>query len=162
MPEEEKFCVNCGAKIPADAKICPVCGTKQASSDTRLEEDTKQFERKMNKNKMYLYGFDIFFSKLKIFNMNEKQKAILVMGIIIIILMGLFPPWVYTHYGTYSEYSFIATPPEGRGIVKLDSSRLVLQWIVVLIAAGLGVFLTSTQNKEPRNKEPDETNKLRE
>ena len=35
MPKEEKFCVNCGAKIPADAEICPVCGARQASSDTR-------------------------------------------------------------------------------------------------------------------------------
>ena len=162
MPKEEKFCMNCGAKIPADAEICPVCGTKQSSLDVRLGKDTRHYEREMNKNN--------WFAMFGIKNINEKQKAILVVGIIIIILMGLFPPWVYTsHYGTtYSEYSFIATQPEHRrSIVKLDSSRLVLQWIVVLIAMGLGIFLTSTQNKEPRNKEPqnkepDETNKLRE
>jgi ribosomal protein L40E len=38
MPKEEKFCMNCGAKIPADAEICPVCETRQPSSDARLKE----------------------------------------------------------------------------------------------------------------------------
>ncbi|MEA2067468.1 MAG: hypothetical protein U9O65_10350 [Thermotogota bacterium] len=38
MPEE-KFCMRCGAKIPAEAEICPVCKAKQPSLDARLEED---------------------------------------------------------------------------------------------------------------------------
>ena len=25
----EKFCIECGVKIPATAKFCPECGTKQ-------------------------------------------------------------------------------------------------------------------------------------
>ena len=26
---EEKFCINCGAKIPSLAQYCPMCGEKQ-------------------------------------------------------------------------------------------------------------------------------------
>ncbi|HID17082.1 TPA: zinc ribbon domain-containing protein [Candidatus Bathyarchaeota archaeon] len=26
---EAKFCIQCGAKIPADARFCPICGAAQ-------------------------------------------------------------------------------------------------------------------------------------
>ena len=45
MPKEEKFCMNCGAKIPADAEICPVCGTKQPPLDARLDVKGKKWFR---------------------------------------------------------------------------------------------------------------------
>ena len=42
MPKEEKFCMNCGAKIPADAEICPVCGVKQPLQRQSLKRTTKK------------------------------------------------------------------------------------------------------------------------
>jgi len=82
--------------------------------------------------------------------LNVKQRKILIIGVVLIIVMGLFPPWTYTYKyrTTYSEspagYGFIATPPRGDGQsqgVKLDISRLILQGIIILIAVGLGVYL---------------------
>lgn len=76
---------------------------------------------------------------------NEKQKTILIIGVIIIILMGLFPPWARILSGeglrkmTFG-YAFIAAPPDHR--VALDISRLFVQWIMVIFATGLGVLLT--------------------
>ena len=85
---------------------------------------------------------------------NKKQKTILIIGVAIIILMGLFPPWTctYTYESesskTSSGYAFIANPPKVRGFTfgtfgfELDISRLCVQWIVVIFATGLGVLLT--------------------
>ena len=93
---------------------------------------------------------------------NKKQRTILTVGIVVIILMGLFPPWTCTY--TYksensknpSGYAFIANPPEVKGFTfgtfsfELDISRLCLQWMIVLFATGLGVFLSrkSTLNRK--------------
>ena len=92
-------------------------------------------------------------------NINEKQKKLVIVGVAVIILMGLFPPWTYTfHLATaYSKkpagYSFILAPPKRKAShlahgIELDVTRLSVQWIIVLMATGLGVFLTSTTKKE--------------
>ena len=86
--------------------------------------------------------------------LNKKQRAVLLVGLMIIILMGSFPPWTY--FNSYREfsagYTFIVTPPYAPGElgygVKLDLSRLVVQWIMVLMAMGIGVLLTSGRSKE--------------
>jgi magnesium-transporting ATPase (P-type) len=88
---------------------------------------------------------------------NKKQRMILTIGIVIIILMGLLPPWALTFSDESAQlvkrpagYAFIATPPRAsyynRGVV-LDVSRLSVQWIVVLFATGLGVFLSGRSNR---------------
>lgn len=87
-------------------------------------------------------------------DLNEKQKKLIVIGVAVIILMGLFPPWTYTFkYKTaYSNepagYGFILSPPKKKSKalahgIELDITRLSVQWIIVLMATGLGVFLTS-------------------
>ena len=89
-------------------------------------------------------------------SMNEKQKKLIVVGVAIIILMGLFPPWKYTfNYKTaFSEepagYGFLLSPPKKKEEsvthgIELDMTRLCVQWIIVSLAAGLGVFLASTK-----------------
>ena len=84
---------------------------------------------------------------------SEKQKKILIAGIVIIFLMGLFPPWLYTfkRNSIYSErtagYSFIMDSPTPKlksiaNGIKLDFSKLFLQWFLVVIATGLGIYLS--------------------
>lgn len=85
---------------------------------------------------------------------NSKQKNILIIGMVVILLMGAIPPWNYTFKSssTYSEapagYYFIASPPPRRmksfshGI-KIDASRLVIQWIITIAVMSVGFMLAA-------------------
>lgn len=83
--------------------------------------------------------------------LNLKQKIVIIVGIVAIVIMGMFPPWIYTYKdkSTYSMgpagYSFIAIPPKSRLYsgygVKLDIPRIVVQWVAVFVSTGLVVFL---------------------
>jgi hypothetical protein len=92
--------------------------------------------------------------------LNSKQKVIYILGIILIIGMCIFPPWIYTYKsnGTYSEnpagYSFIAEPPSPRSYnirngVEIDLNRLFIQIIAGASFIGLGllIFSRKTDNK---------------
>ena len=92
--------------------------------------------------------------------MSPKQKTILWIGIVLIVIMGLYPPWIITGswQGGQTEnpggYYFLTNPPtpdykETTGIpgAKVDFSRLVIQWIiVVVIAGGLIISVRSKSN----------------
>lgn len=75
--------------------------------------------------------------------MNTKRKIVLWIGIAIIVVMGIFPPWVQR--GALSEksdgYSFILNEPENYAFgwfPRLDLPRLFIQWLIVaFITAGL-------------------------
>lgn len=93
-------------------------------------------------------------------NINEKQKKLIIIGVVVIILMGIFPPWTYTFkYKTANSsepagYGFILSPPAKKSKalphgIELDVTRLCVQWLIVSFATGLGVFLTS----EPKNRD---------
>jgi len=84
--------------------------------------------------------------------LNAKQKKTLLAGAFVFVLMGAIPPWTYTFKfeGTYSEvpagYALIIDPPSprvdnGSNGVKLDISRLLVQWFVVGATTGLGIIL---------------------
>jgi hypothetical protein len=88
---------------------------------------------------------------------NPKQKKILIVGIVIVLLIGVVPPWKHTFKSssTYSEvpagYSFITSPPPRRSKsfshgIKIDISRLVIQWIVTIAATTAGVMLTAKKD----------------
>lgn len=83
---------------------------------------------------------------------NSTQKYIVIGGVFLFILMGIVPPWVQTFdaKGTYSEeplgYFPIITPPkptrESRWFgVKIDISRLAIQWFVVFVSTGVFVSI---------------------
>ena len=88
--------------------------------------------------------------------MNKKQKICLWIGIAIIVLMSLFPPWFYTHariteVQTNAGYHFLLIPPlpydkVGSGI-RLDTSRLFVQWVVIAIITS-GLIVTFKDKKE--------------
>jgi hypothetical protein len=88
--------------------------------------------------------------------MNRIQKNILVIGIIVIVLMGIYPPWTFTGYilstglatpENAGDYALITKPP---GNCKIDLGRLGVQWAVVAIATGglLVIFKDSKNTKE--------------
>ena len=84
--------------------------------------------------------------------MNKKQKYILLVGILIFVLMGLFPPWNFSFKGSVvvtrtGPYAFIFSPPTYKpygveGAPRIDTSRLMVQGaIVVGVCCGLFFFL---------------------
>ncbi len=94
--------------------------------------------------------------------MNKIQKRIVVTGALIVILMGLIPPWTYTFHHQKllnrprlkpAGYSLIFTPapPESKGAgqgIELDLKRLLVQWIITGIATGMGFALAHTKSKK--------------
>jgi hypothetical protein len=78
-------------------------------------------------------------TKPKIRRENKRQKNVILIGIILIVAMGLFPPWVYEYYGTISqEYRFILDPLKDG---KIDLLRLLVQWLgVCIVSVGLVWF----------------------
>jgi len=105
--------------------------------------------------------------------MNKKQKTTIIIGLGIILLMGLIPPWKctfsiasggsqeipYPRVERPAGYGFIFYPPSPVRVtrsgnfsgfmmassywsVRLDITRLFIQWVVVAIAvAGICLFL---------------------
>ena len=97
--------------------------------------------------------------------LNKYQKTVLWAALSIIILMGLFPPWISayhvtnpkTHWPGFIEedsagYDFIFVPPTQIGHVDadgtwitysfhLDYGRLFLQWLLIVAVSGGLIFL---------------------
>ena len=98
--------------------------------------------------------------------MNSKQKKVLLVGSLLVVLMILFPPWVYFDNDSSSRssagYHFILTPPtlktpqEMFGVarmrvpntvrVQLDDIRLIIQLLVTIpIILGLVPLFSSNR-----------------
>jgi len=85
---------------------------------------------------------------------NPKQLRILIAAGVIFVAIGLFPPWTYTfdaqsiHSEKPAGYALIVSPPgpEETGSpafgVRLDISRLLVQWLVLVAATGDLILLT--------------------
>lgn len=89
--------------------------------------------------------------------MNNKQKLVLLIGVLLLVLMGLIPPWKYTydfkdyHSVSSAGYHLIMRPPAPRELVvtlvgpyaqyngvSIDLTILLLQLgIVILVALGM-------------------------
>lgn len=79
--------------------------------------------------------------------MNKTQLIVLWIGIGLIVLMGLFPPWVMSVQGAIDQqgYGFILNPPEE--YCHVNTPRLYVQWIMVAVIAG-GLFVTLKDKKK--------------
>ena len=87
--------------------------------------------------------------------MNKRQLVVMWVGIGLIVLMGVYPPWVNTIRGAgiYAEmslgYHVITDPPSPLGNprangIKLDTPRLALQvGLVAVVSGGLLLSLKS-------------------
>lgn len=78
--------------------------------------------------------------------MNKKQRAIVLIWIGIMALMGLCPPLLYHQFSGWEPrgYGFIFTIPSS---FKIDFTRLLVQWIVVALVA---VALFLVMDKKPK------------
>lgn len=97
--------------------------------------------------------------------MNPRQKFVLLVGILLVGLAALYPPWNFVdQYFSYSSveverfagYSFFFAPPapnpptEARSnliatVSRIDARRLAVEWVaIVLVTTGLLFLLRST------------------
>ena len=89
--------------------------------------------------------------------MNKKQKIVLWIGIAVIVIMGIFPPWVISGYSTgrpiAGSYSLITSPPKmGEAYAKsIDLYRLGVQWVIVGVITG-GLIYTFKDQKDKKTK----------
>jgi hypothetical protein len=68
--------------------------------------------------------------------MSKTQLKILWVGIIIVVLMGLFPP--EKKYGSFTERLYISGYDFILNVSNIAFTRLLIQWIIVgVITAGL-------------------------
>jgi hypothetical protein len=105
--------------------------------------------------------------------LNKNQNIVVLAALGIIVIMGLFPPWIQgrassndlagieslTHHEFAASYYFLFNPPqEGTGksvqsgnwvhdYFRLDYGRLFLQWSVVIVVAGGIIFLLGNPAK---------------
>lgn len=89
---------------------------------------------------------------------NKNQRKILIVGVVLFILIGVFPPWIYTLDARSvssqkpAGYFLIIEPPEPErsGVaygVEVDINRLIIQWLVAAAATGLGFFLAQNEKR---------------
>lgn len=76
--------------------------------------------------------------------MNRKQIKCLWIGIVVFILMGLFPPFMTTSEGYFRGYMFVIND---YSYLRVDISRLFVQWIIVAVVTG-GLLLTFQQKEK--------------
>jgi hypothetical protein len=82
------------------------------------------------------------------------KRKIELAALIIIALMGIFPPWVIKYKSLRKDlgYWWITNPPGYWGeeihfYGQIDFERLILQWIVVAVVAWLVVRCVKKQEK---------------
>ena len=90
--------------------------------------------------------------------MNRKQKICLWIGIIVIVVLGIYPHWmIIVENPVRGESAFISM---GRHFLlhqyhkqwQIDMSRLSVQWIIVAVITG-GLFVTFADKKDKKPKE---------
>ena len=83
--------------------------------------------------------------------MNKKQKRILWIGITIVILMGLFPPYEHSMRGREKVfYDFLLFTLSS----ELAVARLAVQWIIVSVLTASAIY-SIKGSKEKTNVEPE-------
>lgn len=82
-------------------------------------------------------------------SMNKKQKIVFLVGLGIIVLMGLIPPWCfYTPISSIpGQYDIIFSYDSyGNRGTNIDLTRLFIQWVVVVIATAGIMFILKNNN----------------
>ncbi len=93
-------------------------------------------------------------------NLNGRQRWVIAVFVALFVLSALFPPWmnrydaVVVRGQTPIGYAFIASPPApiAFGDVKIDVSRLLIEWVVLIVAAVSFVVVVGAQ---PAGREDD-------
>ena len=85
--------------------------------------------------------------------MNKKQTKILWIGIIVFVLMGLFPPYEVTRIVDQAgktiegpiKYEFFLSPP-----CDISFTRLIIQWIIVSVLTAGAIYSTKETSDKNR------------
>lgn len=87
---------------------------------------------------------------------HDERKKVLAGGLVLVVLIGLFPPWEYTFNSAFrgvpiascrpAGYAPIFLPPEPAGQppldgVRLDLRRLFVQWALIASITGALIAL---------------------
>lgn len=92
---------------------------------------------------------------------NGRQKLILAAGMVAILIMGLFPPYMVStgpsKFGlklpaeSHVQFGFILSPPSGSySTVEIHAPQFAVQVIVVLLLTWGGTLLTRTAGSKGR------------
>lgn len=91
---------------------------------------------------------------------SKGQRMVISGGLIIFLLMGFYPPWrEFLNYGQGQKitesvsYSFIVDPPQPKNprrlyYIEIDWSRLIIEWICVVVFTIGIVFLVGSRPKK--------------
>lgn len=85
---------------------------------------------------------------------NRKQKLLLIIGSLLFVALGLYPPWRDKGPSDYSlGYALIFQPP--RPDSRIDLARLSVEWLcVVALIGSLAVALRQKRAPEEAPKPP--------
>jgi len=93
------------------------------------------------------------------------QKVVACCGVGLFVLMGLFPPWLYTldvtghHWNKDAGYAIIFSPsnpsPHGDYVgIRVDTQRLLIQWVCVATMTGAAlVFLRISAGERAKQRD---------
>jgi hypothetical protein len=86
--------------------------------------------------------------------MNKKQEKCVWIGIIIFVLMGIFPPWILHYQRLIRDqvialfhsggYDFLFVPPNNA--VCIDLTRLITQWLMLSVLTAWIVYRKGDKN----------------
>jgi hypothetical protein len=80
--------------------------------------------------------------------MTLRQRIIVWVWIVAIVALGIYPPWEFRN-GPPSRYYLLFAPPIGVGRIEVDTSRLVIEWLITTAIAGAAYFTLRTPTKAP-------------
>ena len=96
---------------------------------------------------------------------NSAQKTILVMGLLPFLVFGLWPPWVEEVKSGDGRLRRVSkgyhaifqppTPASGLRSISIDTTRLFIQWLLVAVVTGGGMFFVKPERR-PEGSDPGE------
>lgn len=111
-------------------------------------------------------------AKANLLKLLWHPKTIVAVGAIAFALVGLFPPWLRildysgslsTHSQYDAGYSFICFPPSAKPMsrrnifddfyygIQIDTSRLAVEWLCILIVTGAALFIQRGETSKPHD-----------
>jgi hypothetical protein len=87
--------------------------------------------------------------------MSKGQKAVIFGGLMVMLLMLIYPPWIYTYEGQsppmeqWASYYWFFLLPQHHGM-KLHIPLLLLQWSVVAGGVVALVFILRSKVRQER------------
>jgi len=104
--------------------------------------------------------------------MNKRQVVALWVGIGLMVLMGVVPPWVeivrgpIQGGGNYMEfpcgYYLLVAPPKPQNCIsyKVDTTRLVIQFVLVALVMGGAILTLKVPRQNRADPEKEEAGEL--